>query len=92
MMRACRWFVSEFQGLMLFEESGWAAWVPWDDVIVDSPVRMVYRRRHHRLARVTSTSKRCQELAHITFEQTLVSREILEHCMKVAREPTNYAM
>ena len=26
------------------------------------------------------------------FEQTVVSREILEHCMKVAREPTNYAM
>jgi hypothetical protein len=69
---------------VLFESCGWAAWVPWASIEVEQPVKIVYRRRHHRLKYVTPLSKRCQELAHITFMQSIVSQKVTELCLEEA--------
>jgi hypothetical protein len=85
-------FTNEFQYLILFEDSGWAAWVPATHAIVESPVRMVYRRRHHLIKKVTATSKRVQELALITFEQSLVAERVIKYCLECASVRENYSM
>lgn len=88
---ACQWshffaarFTDEFQTLVLFDSSGWAAWVPASKIKVDSKVTLTYRRKHHRMKYVTQTSKRCQELAHIAFEQTILNLRVLQLCLEQA--------
>jgi hypothetical protein len=80
----CR-FTERFEMLILWEKCGWAAWVPSSAVAIDVPVTMTYRRRHHRIKYVTQhSSKRCQELANISFVQSLVSTKVIELCIKEA--------
>jgi len=43
-----RWSGTQFELLILFEEFQWPFWVASDDIIVTEPLRLVYKRLHHR--------------------------------------------
>lgn len=76
---ACvRWSSDDrFEGLLLIEDAQWPVWVVWDAITVQSPVEVVYRRRHHRAKFVTQTSRKCQECGHLKFVQVIANRDAL---------------
>ena len=44
----CRWAGTEFETLIMVEHLRWCCWVPSIAVKIDEPLKIIYRRRHHR--------------------------------------------
>ena len=72
-MRLGRYGARGYETLMLLEGADWLIWLPSDDVEVNNPVKMFFRRRFHREEFWDPQKrKRLAETVTIKFSQTLV--------------------
>lgn len=82
--RVGRWSGQQFETLLLLEKYQWPVWIPSNALTVDEPIRLIYRRRHHRKKFITPTSKRCQEVVVLHFIQTVINLRVLKFSLMEA--------
>jgi hypothetical protein len=71
--------------MLMLEKYQWPVWLPTSSVTVDEPIKVIYRRRHHRRKYITPTSKRCQETMVIHFIQTVLNVRVLKFSLMEAK-------
>ena len=74
-----------FEALVIPDEYEWPVWVSDNSLVVTQPVKVVYRRLHHRSNVVKAYSKKVQETLSIKFHQIVINSKVLALAMLEAK-------
>jgi hypothetical protein len=72
-----------FEVFVLLAEPHWPVWVP--SAASEQPLKITYRRLHHRYKFVIVFSKKSQEKATIKFKQTIINYSVIKLAMLEAQ-------